>query len=254
MDLEARLADLGAHVLVPDVGDLSGAVVARIRTPGRHVVHAPSRRGVLLAAAAVLVIVISVLALPAPRHAVARWLGIGTIEVTRVESLPAGLGDRLTLGRATFVDEALDSTAFDVLLPDTATAPNAAFTGVPSADAVTLVWAPSAELPEVRTTGVGLLLTEVLGSIDEPLIGKSIAAGTTFEAVTVDGHPGYWLGGAPHEFFYRGPNGEPIPDSARLAGNTLIWTVGDVTLRLESGLDRDAAVALAATVSGSSSR
>lgn len=252
MDLEARLADLGRHVLVPEVGDLSAAVAARIRTPGRAR-REPAHRGPLLAAAGLLVIV-AVLVLPAPRHAVARWLGIGTIEVTRVDTLPAGLGDHLVLGRRVPVADALASAAFDVLVPQAAGAPTAAFTGVPAPDAVTLVWAPSADLPEVRTTGVGLLLTEVLGSLDEPLIGKGVAEGTTFEAVTVDGHAGYWLGGPAHELFYRGPGGEPIADSERLAGNTLIWTVGDVTLRLESGLDKEAAIALAASVSGSSSR
>jgi hypothetical protein len=43
-------------------------------------------------------------------------------------------------------------------------------------------------------------------------------------------------------------NGDFVHDSSRLAGNTLIWTDGDVTYRLESALDRDEAIDLASTL------
>ena len=48
-----------------------------------------------------------------------------------------------------------------------------------------------------------------------------------------------------HEFLYLDANGNPQPDTARLAANTLLWERDGVTYRLESALDRDAALALA---------
>ena len=48
-----------------------------------------------------------------------------------------------------------------------------------------------------------------------------------------------------HEFFYLDADGEPQPDTARLAANTLLWERDGVTYRLESALDRDAALAIA---------
>ena len=57
-----------------------------------------------------------------------------------------------------------------------------------------------------------------------------------------------WLGGEPHLFLYLGPTRDIEEEELRLAGNTLIWTVGPHTYRLESALDRDAAIAVAETV------
>jgi hypothetical protein len=63
--------------------------------------------------------------------------------------------------------------------------------------------------------------------------------------VAVRGGDGVWLAGAPHRFLYRGPNGRVEEASLRLAGNTLIWTDGGLTYRLESALDRDTAISIA---------
>jgi hypothetical protein len=40
----------------------------------------------------------------------------------------------------------------------------------------------------------------------------------------------------------------PVFDSRRIVGDTLLWARGGVTYRLESGLDRAAAIALAETL------
>ena len=62
---------------------------------------------------------------------------------------------------------------------------------------------------------------------------------------SVDGARGYWIDGPPHFFMYIDANGDPVDDSRRLVGDTLIWTDGDVTFRLESSLGRDRAIELA---------
>ena len=50
-----------------------------------------------------------------------------------------------------------------------------------------------------------------------------------------------------------GPDGTVEQQTLRLAGNTLIWTDGPFTYRLESALDRDQAIAVAETVPGTNS-
>ncbi len=51
--------------------------------------------------------------------------------------------------------------------------------------------------------------------------------------------------GAPHTFSYFAPDGDYMQETIRLAGNTLLWQDGDLTLRLESSLDRNRAVEIA---------
>jgi hypothetical protein len=72
---------------------------------------------------------------------------------------------------------------------------------------------------------------------------------TTLEKVTVNGHPGFWIQGAPHFFFYRvaGTSGSVEQETLRLAGNTLIWTQGNLLLRLEAQVDKDTALRIAAS-------
>jgi hypothetical protein len=64
----------------------------------------------------------------------------------------------------------------------------------------------------------------------------------------VNGAPGYWIEGAPHFFMYLDPSGKQIEDTYRTVGQTLVWTSDGITFRLETGLDRDAAIRLAASL------
>ena len=49
-------------------------------------------------------------------------------------------------------------------------------------------------------------------------------------------------------FLYLAADGSVEEETLRLAGNTLIWTHGPFTYRLESALGRDEALALAESV------
>ena len=68
------------------------------------------------------------------------------------------------------------------------------------------------------------------------------------ERVSVADAPAVWLSGELHELFYRAPDGSVRHETLRLAGNTLIWTSGPFTYRLESALERDGAIAVAESV------
>jgi hypothetical protein len=60
--------------------------------------------------------------------------------------------------------------------------------------------------------------------------------------------PAYWIAGDPHQVVITDAEGDVVHDSARVASNTLVWTEGDITYRLESALDRDEVVELASTM------
>ena len=63
--------------------------------------------------------------------------------------------------------------------------------------------------------------------------------------VTVGGLPGYWFSGEPHFFTYQDARGNDRDEQTRLAGNTLNWQRGDLTLRLEGQITRQQALAIA---------
>jgi hypothetical protein len=84
-------------------------------------------------------------------------------------------------------------------------------------------------------------------------MAKLTTAGTTVELARVGDSPAYWRAGDLHEIVVTDPDGDKISHTSRLAANTLLWTEGPITYRLESSLGRQEAVDLAeepATVTG----
>jgi hypothetical protein len=203
---------------------------------------------VVVAVAAVVMAALLV-ALPQPRQAVARWFGIGGVrfELTGEDGLPPDLGTELDLGAPVAADDAAAEVPFEIRVPEAVGPPAAAFTGRPR-DGITMVWPASDELPEVGRSGLGLLLTEFPGSTSDTLVAKELDTGTRLEPVSVDGHDGYWITGAPHVVTYLDPDGNARFDAVRLAGNTLLWEADGVTHRMEAALDLGPMLELAESV------
>lgn len=105
---------------------------------------------------------------------------------------------------------------------------------------LSMVWAPGPTLPATETPSVGLVLTQFRGSIDPGFFNKLAGPGTTVDRVGVGDSPGYWVAGELHLFFYTDHRGQVVEETRRFVGDTLIWTVGDITYRLEiaTGLER----------------
>ncbi len=161
---------------------------------------------------------------------------------------PALLGWNLGLGTSVEVARASAAVDFPVALPAAS-----AGTGAPAAawlldGRLSLVWPTGPALPATQEAAIGLVLGEFRGSLDSGYFQKIIEPGTTLTVVTVGGTTGYWIAGTPHEIVFVDPSGIPVFDSHRLVGNTLLWAKGDVTYRLESALDRAAAIALAEAI------
>ena len=64
--------------------------------------------------------------------------------------------------------------------------------------------------------------------------------------MTVNGEPGVWLE-EPHLVFFEDLRGRVRQSTGRLAGKTLLWQHGDVTLRLEGDLSKEEALRIART-------
>jgi len=155
---------------------------------------------------------------------------------------PGPPGSTLGLGVQRTLEAAAAQVGFPLRLPSDPRlgAPDAVW--LDSVDRVTLVWTPRPGYAATGDTGLGLIVTEFPGTLDEGYFEKLLNAGSTIETVTVSDGTGYWISGRPHEFVYIGPSGEPVWDTRRLASDTLAWSVGNVTYRIESELGRDAAV------------
>jgi hypothetical protein len=268
LDLERALADLAAAIEFPATPDLAAAVTARLgEAPAAPAPPSPAVRArrwlagmagwrrlaadglaVVLLAAAVLV------ASPGTREAVARRLGLRgigvelggppppTVTTTPGGRLELGLGDRVTL------EEARRRVDWPVLVPAVAGLgqPDAVYVNeaVPSGGRVDLVYRARPGLPASPFTDVGLLITEFQGRPTPEFLKKVTAMGVV-EQVTVGGEPGYWFSGEPHFFTYQDAAGTLREEQTRLAGNTLIWQRGDLTLRLEGELPKDEAIRIA---------
>jgi hypothetical protein len=151
-----------------------------------------------------------------------------------------GLGDRVELAD-------LDARAgFHVRWPNDPSLgpPDAVYIDPFTGGQVTLVWAARQDLPATLEPGVGMLLSQFRGQVEEGFFTKALDGGTSVERLPVGDGKGYWLTGDPHFIFWKGPDGF-VDDSRRWVGDVLLWAEGDITYRLETSLGRDRAVGLA---------
>jgi hypothetical protein len=269
LDLEQALADLAASLEFPPTPDLAAAVTARLdEAPARRPAAPARRRGRLAGPigqpvwrrlavaglAAVLLAVAVLVASPGTREAVARRLGLRgvgvqlggppppTVTTRPGERLDLGLGERVTL------EEARRRVGFPVLVPGAAglQQPAAVYVNeaVPAGGRVDLVYRARPGLSASPFTDVGLLVTEFRGQ-PTPEFLKKVAVLGMVEEVRVGGEPGYWFSGEPHFFTYRDAAGNLRDEQTRLAGNTLVWQRGELTLRIEGEISRQEALRIA---------
>ena len=214
--LEHALVALGRELELPPAPDLVPSVRARLE-PRRN------RRPLVLAlAAAALVALAAAFAVPQARSTILRFFHLGGVTIERVETLPPAQERPLTqgLGPRVSINEAATVAGFRPLLPR----------GI---DHVYVN--EGAILVLLRAHDRPVLLTEFSGAI----YAKKVLGGETrIDQVRVGRDYGLWVAGARHVF--RMPSQAP-----RMAGNVLLWTHGDVTLRLEGRLTKAEAVRLA---------
>jgi hypothetical protein len=214
--LEHALVALGRELELPPAPDLVPALRARLEPRRRR------RPLVVAVIAAALVALVAALAVPQARSTILRFFHLGGVTIERVETLPPaqerpfaqGLGPSLT------VREAKRQVNFEPLLP-------------PGLQRVYVD--EGAVLALLRERGKTVLLTEFRGDM---YVKKILGGQTRVDEMRVGRDYGLWVAGARHVF--RMPSHAP-----RMAGNVLLWTHGDLTLRLEGRLTKAEAVRLA---------
>lgn len=260
-DLETALTDLAEHLDAPDGVDLAARVradiVAAEDRPVRLVPRDERRRAWMLAAAAVAIVLLGLVALPATRTAIAGWLGIGAVEIRHAPVPAPGSTPETRPTGSTPVPGSVPPAGTDaVSRPEDAVADAQARVGFPirvptdpaagSPTAVAVDERPSGGL--VALTYPWFTVVEIASSDDQPPIGKTLGAGTTLEPATVDGHPGFWISGDPHEIAYLDRDGSFQIDTVRRSGNVLLWVEGGVTYRIEGPISRGDAEQIAVSM------
>jgi hypothetical protein len=237
--LEAALRDLGASIEVSEpqgVVELTAAVRTRLaRRPRRSpLVKIAAAFAVLLVAFAVLLAVS-----PPVRAGVAHLLRFAGIEFGSAPAPPTGLPTSVTLPgqRAADLAQARRAAPFPVAVPEPLGPP----------DQVLLIDGDPPRVVSLLYRGGTVRLDEFDGQLD-PALYKKLVVGGELQAVQVGQENGVWVQ-APHEVTYVDREGRYRTESARLAGSTLIWQRGDVTLRLEGDLSLAQALEIARSVS-----
>ncbi len=264
--LDLALADLGPRIAWPTTPDLRARVVSRIAEPRRIPwwrAFASPRYGFAPAIITIALALLAVLAFsPEARATATDILRLRGVQIFRgpvptpsptrspgsvsPTPFPLGIGVQVTL------DEAKARAGFPVVVPidPLLGAPDEVFLRSTSggSTAVTFVYVARPGIPTSAQAGVAAIVTEFAGAtVDENFFGKVLDQTTTLEKVTVNGQPGFWIQGTPHSFFYS-TNGAILQETLRLAGNTLLWTQGNLLLRLEAQVDKTTALRIAGSL------
>jgi hypothetical protein len=216
-ELERALLALGSELDIPPEPDLRARIAALIERRSRH------RRLAVLALILLAALGIA-LAVPPARSAILRFFHVGAVTIERVETLPdaqersvaAGLGPVRSLRDA----EARSGVRFVLAGPRPRR-----FYAQPGLIATLL-----------RYGGKPVLLAELQG--DQMGVSKKfVGSATRVEPVPI-GSFGLWLEGGKHVLIWNPAPGQIRELHPRLAGNVLVWTVGNRTYRLEGGLNK----------------
>jgi hypothetical protein len=147
-----------------------------------------------------------------------------------------GFGNRISLREARTV-------AGGLLLPETLGKPDEVYAGEsPNEEGVTLVYGARSGLPPLGDTGIGLILTELPGSVESAYFPEGERPEAGLQRVQVGGKPGYWV-----------PAGRGVPSpigraEERLHGSVLLWEQESVALRLEADIPKQEAIRIAGSV------
>jgi hypothetical protein len=250
-ELEAQLTALGEAIAWPGgPPNLSGSVSRRLME---------RRRGWsarwAMAAAAVLVILATLVAYTPTRDAIAGWLNLHTI-IHRTQNPPtpsplpsAPVGQRLGLGTQTTLDGAQRQVGWAITVPSSLGAPDEVYVKLPptgpSGGEVTLVYVQRQDIHASGLTGVSVLVTEARGQVNEQYFGKMLGPDATVEQVSVNGHAGWWISGRPHDFAFTDAQGNFYSDTLRLATNTLIFDDVGTIVRIEGDMTKAQALQIA---------
>jgi hypothetical protein len=252
--LERHLARLRTDLVFPKTPDIASSLrlndMPGPPEPSRTMSHRVAPWSWTVLAAAAVMIGILAFAVPGTRSTLASWFdfpGI-RIEVGTDEqpppAPPTSIGGTLLLGKQVTTADATKAARFEIVVPVAER-----ITGTPEtylldrdgAMIVSLLYPASPKLPEIGTTGVGILLMQIDSPDATTVFAKRSMNEQSPVSVKVNGEMGTWIEGGTLTI-------EPVYASGtfeRSSGNVLIWERNGVTYRMESALTMTDAVALA---------
>lgn len=253
-EIQTALREAGVALRARPAPDVAPAVRERLE---QRTTPAPRRanrwRGVLAASVAAVALAL----VPGVRGAVADLIdsipgisfdfdrgGSSVTPTPPVLEPGRALGAPLGLIGATDLATARDQVPYEIPVPAGLGEPGAVYVreGV-----VTMLWPASSSLPALAGTNVGLVIDVIDGS-HGPVFEK-LLRDVEVEWLAIDGAPAAWVGEA-HPLVVVNAEGVPDREFARIAARTLLVS-GTTTVRVESMLSRDAAVALVQSFDGS---
>jgi hypothetical protein len=155
-------------------------------------------------------------------------------------------------GEPVTLEEAKDRYKARIRLPQGLKGPSSVYWLVPpSSGQVTAVWKPQKDLPKTDDPRVGLLFTQFRGeATSRPIMTKGQASSQgapKLEQLKVKNSTAWFISGPKHVVVINDDSGTRM-DAARLAGNTLLWTSGEFTYRLEGNFTKATALRIANSV------
>jgi hypothetical protein len=216
--------------------DLSAPVMATLR--GATVDGRARRRRRHAVRVAILAAVIVLVAASAAFATYRVVFAAGPVVVHSAPSPDLSVGRRLELGAPVRAND--PRVRIPVVAPHVAWLRNAPQWWVDNlaADQVSLTFPPQRELPEIATTGVGLLVQEFDGEGVEA-VRKYLTTSTNAERVRIGSSTGVFLTGSEHMLFYLDHNGRYVTSPGRLVGNALIFQRRGLTIRIEGEITRE---------------
>ena len=147
-----------------------------------------------------------------------------------------GYGERISLREARTRLGGSELLLPELGVPDQVYAGGSSWNG-----GVVLVYRAESGLPSMGDTGVGLVLTEVPGSVESAYLRGGTLAVAGVEEVSVGSGRGYWVPAG-----RRPPS--PADRTGDLPGSSLFWERGGLALRLEAGLPKGEMIRIASSV------
>lgn len=248
---ESRLREVATHFAYPPTPDIAGRERRRLQGAGsepRITGNRAAGRVRLLAGAAALAVLLLFVALlvPQTRAALLQIFDIGAVRFL-ADDEPARSLPETRLPETTLLDLAGETSLagaagrvnFELRLPE-----YPADLGPPDRvflqqlveggrdQVVILVWLDPSRPDQARLS---------LYHIGVPLYGLKQASRENVLQTTVNGQPAAWVEG-PHRLQLQGGD---FQEWYLVPGNALVWTDGELTYRLESGLSMDEAIRIA---------
>jgi hypothetical protein len=255
-ELESRLQEAARSFTYPPTPDIAGAVRQQISQPMRPVRRT---RRLALAAAILLAVLLTLLAVPQVRAVVAEFLRVGAIIIRLTEPSPTSTGTLtsgssltaaptilprsiLDLAGETTLENARKKANFNLRLPTYPPdlgLPDHVYMQDMGGPLVVLVWVDPQNPAKVR------LSLHILGPLTDGFGQKGNP--TLIEHTKVKGIDAVWLDG-PHMLEYY--VGHRIQYDLRrlVTGHVLLWEQDTLTYRLETDLTMEEAVKIAESI------